>query len=235
MVEAVADELEALWSAAKPDERGLVTAVVQHASTGVVLMVGAMNRASLELTLLDRRVTFFSRSRGRLWQKGESSGNALALVEIRIDCDGDALLVQALPAGPTCHTGKPSCFYRRGDAGLHDDDGPFAGIDPVLVQVFRAILERKAGRGSTSAGGRSYVRELLGAGPAAVAAKIREEADELARAIEHESDERVAAEAADLVFHTLVGLAARELSPADPARVLAARFGVSGIDEKSRR
>ncbi len=231
----MAAELDTLWSQAKPDERGLVTAVVQHATTGAVLMVAAMSREALERTLVDRKVTFFSRSRQRLWRKGETSGNELALVELRIDCDGDALLVRALPAGPTCHTGKPSCFHRRleGDATLAADDGPDA--DAVLARVFAVIEARRAGLGVTSTSGRSYVRELLAAGPAAVAAKIREEADELARALEHESDARVAAEAADLLFHTLLGLAVRGLRPGDPAAVLAGRFGTSGIDEKAAR
>lgn len=229
-------ELDTLWSQAKPDERGLVTAVVVHASTGAVLMVAMMNRESLDRTLRDRKVTFFSRSRQSIWQKGEKSGNTLQLVDLRIDCDGDALLVRALPAGPTCHTGKPSCFHRKlEDDALAIDDGPDAQLDAVLAKVADVIEARRAGAGTTSATGRSYVRELLAAGPTKVAAKIREEADELARAIEGEPDDRVAAEAADLLFHALVGLAARGLGPRDPAAVLAARFGTSGVDEKASR
>ncbi|MBC8069519.1 MAG: phosphoribosyl-AMP cyclohydrolase, partial [Deltaproteobacteria bacterium] len=141
-----------MWSAASPDARGLITAVVQHAHTGVVLMVGAMNREALARTLADGRVTFFSRSRQCIWQKGETSGNTLALVELRIDCDGDALLVQALPAGPTCHTGKSSCFYRPAGVPLGDDDGPTPGIDATLAHTFATIARGKAGEGATSAG-----------------------------------------------------------------------------------
>jgi phosphoribosyl-AMP cyclohydrolase / phosphoribosyl-ATP pyrophosphohydrolase len=228
--------LDTLWAQAKPDERGLVTAVVVHAHTAAVLMVAMMNREALARTLADRKVTFFSRTRQAIWQKGETSGNTLALVDLRIDCDGDALLVRALPAGPTCHTGKPSCFHRKlEDDALAVDDGPSAELDAVLAKVAAVIEDRKAGRGATSTGGRSYVRELIAGGPAAVAAKIREEADELARAIEGEPDDRVAAEAADLLFHALVGLAVRELGPSAPAGVLAARFGTSGVDEKNGR
>ncbi|HWB73689.1 MAG TPA: bifunctional phosphoribosyl-AMP cyclohydrolase/phosphoribosyl-ATP diphosphatase HisIE [Nannocystaceae bacterium] len=229
-------ELDTLWSQAKPDDRGLVTAVVVHASTGAVLMVAMMTREALDRTLRDHKVTFFSRSRQSIWQKGETSGNTLQLVELRIDCDGDALLVRALPAGPTCHTGKPSCFHRKLERdALAIDEGPDAQLDAVLATVAAVIEARRAGAGTTSATGRSYVRELLAAGPTKVAAKIREEADELARAIEGEPDDRVAAEAADLLFHALVGLAARGLGPRDPAAVLAARFGTSGVDEKNAR
>ncbi len=234
-----ADALEGLWREAKPDAAGLVTAVVQHAQTGVVLMVGAMNREALARTLANRRVTFFSRSRQQLWEKGESSGHTLHLVDLRIDCDGDAVLVQAHPVGPTCHTGASSCFFREAHGeGLRADDGPaaVAGAElAALAEVFAVILARKAGVGATASGGRSYVRDLLAGGPKAIAAKIREEADELARALQSEADERVAAEAADLLFHAWVGLAARELSPRDVAAVLTARFGTSGHDEKAAR
>jgi len=235
-VSALDDRVEALWSAATPDERGLVTAVVQHAATGRVLMVGMMNREALALTLERGLVTFWSRSRQTLWQKGETSGHTLALREIRIDCDGDALLVQAEPAGPTCHTGHSSCFFRPvGADALAEDDGPVAPTDAVLAGVFEVVLARKAGLGMTQAQGKSYVRDLLAAGTTKIEAKLREEADELARALASESPARVAAEAADLVFHALVALAARDVDLRDVAAVLAGRFGTSGLDEKARR
>jgi phosphoribosyl-ATP pyrophosphohydrolase/phosphoribosyl-AMP cyclohydrolase len=199
-------------------------------------MVGAMNEAALAATLERGLVTFFSRSRQTLWQKGETSGHTLALRGIRIDCDGDALLVSAEPAGPTCHTGKPSCFFRAAtDGELVEDDGPPEPADAVLARVFATVLARKAGRGATQAEGRSYVRELLAAGTATIEGKLREEADELARAIASESPARVAAEAADLLFHAFVALAARDVSLADVRDVLAARHGTSGIDEKAGR
>jgi phosphoribosyl-ATP pyrophosphohydrolase/phosphoribosyl-AMP cyclohydrolase len=225
-----------LWAAAKPDERGLVTAVVQHVADGRVLMVGAMNREALERTLVSGSVTFFSRSRQTLWTKGETSGNTLRLESLRIDCDGDAVLVQATPAGPTCHTGASSCFFRAPvDDALVVDDGPAASIDARLARVFATVLARKAGLGLTSAQGRSYVRELLAAGPQKIGAKLREEADELARAIASETDDRVVAEAADLVFHAMVALAGRDLGLADVAAALDGRHGTSGIDEKAGR
>ncbi len=229
--------VDALWSEATPDERGLVTAVVQHADTGQVLMVGMMSREALERTLATGKVTFWSRSRQTLWEKGETSGHTLALASIRIDCDGDALLVTAVPAGPTCHTGKASCFFRahEGDALATDDGPPVDAPDAVLAKLFAVVLARKAGHGATQAQGRSYVRELLAGGTAKVEAKLREEADELARALASESDARVAAEAADLVFHALVALAARDVDLRAVTAVLASRLGTSGVDEKARR
>jgi phosphoribosyl-ATP pyrophosphohydrolase/phosphoribosyl-AMP cyclohydrolase len=232
----MADPTEALWREAAPDERGLVTAVVQDAATGRVLMVGMMNRDALAATLATGRVTFWSRSRGKLWEKGETSGHTLALRGIRIDCDGDALLVTAEPAGPTCHTGKPSCFFRAlGEAGLAADEGPTVAPDAVLARLFAVVLARKGGHGATQAEGRSYVRELLASGTAKVESKLREEADELARALASETKARVAAEAADLLFHTLVALVARDVELREVTAVLAGRHGTSGLDEKAAR
>ena len=228
-----------LWARLKTDAGGLVTAVVQHADTGQVLMVGYLNLDALAATLDSRRVTFWSRSRGTLWRKGETSGNALALVDARVDCDGDALLLGALPVGPTCHTGATSCFFRRiegDDAGaLPPDDGP-RGSDPaMLARIFDVVRQRQAGLGVTNPEGKSYVRHLLDGGAAAIGAKLTEEAGELAEALANEPDARVASEAADLLFHALVGLAHRGLGLDAVAQVFASRFGVSGIDEKKSR
>ena len=187
-------ELDRLWAELAPDTAGLVAAVVVHARDGRVLMLGYMNREALGATITTAKVTFYSRSRACLWQKGESSGNSLALESIRVDCDGDA-----------------------------------------LASLWQTILDRKAGRGMTNREGRSYVRALLDKGVAKINGKISEEAGELATALAEESDERVANEAADLLFHALVGLAARELEPADVAAVLRARHGLSGVDEKAQR
>lgn len=232
----MSERLDAIWSRLTPDAAGLVAALVVHAEDGRVLMLGYMNREALAITLERRTVTFYSRSKQRLWTKGESSGHTLALRSLRIDCDGDALLIEARPAGPTCHTGASSCFYTPVDLDTlalgEPDDGP--RVDPLTL-VWQTILARKAGAGMTNAEGKSYVRKLLDAGPSKIADKIREEADELARALEGETDDRVASEAGDLLFHALVGLAARELGPAAVGEVLRARHGRSGIDEKASR
>lgn len=224
---------DALWSQLRPGPDGLVAAVVQHAATGEVLMLGYMNAEALRLTLAVRRVTFYSRSRQRLWEKGESSGNALVLRGLAVDCDGDALLVRADPQGPTCHTGAPSCFFRE----VRDEEKASAAPAPLTVfaEVFAEICERKAGRGMTNAEGKSYVRTLLAGGAPAIAAKVREEAAELADALAADDRGHIAREAADLLFHAFVGLAARDLDLADVAAVLQRRRGRSGLDEKAAR
>lgn len=242
--------VDELWSTLAPSTDGLVAAIVVHADDGRVLMLGYMNRDALAATLASRKITFFSRSKQRLWQKGESSGHVLALRSLRVDCDGDALLLGAIPRGPTCHTGTSSCFFKpvalppdRSSGGSSDgrqsiawadqDDGP--NPTRALDLLWHTILERKAGRGMTNAQGKSYVRSLLDAGVGKIDEKLREEAAELGAALREESDERVANEAADLLFHALVGLAARDLSPADVAELLRQRHGLSGIDEQASR
>ncbi|MEZ4448831.1 MAG: bifunctional phosphoribosyl-AMP cyclohydrolase/phosphoribosyl-ATP diphosphatase HisIE [Nannocystaceae bacterium] len=229
--------LDRLWGALKRDPQGLVTAVVQHAEDGRVLMVGHMNRDALARTLAGRRVTFWSRSRGQLWEKGESSGNTLDLEGLWVDCDGDALLVRARPRGPTCHTGADTCFFRQvsEDMSLQEGEPPPTQALGGLLRVSAVIRERLAGRGATHAEGRSYVRSLAEAGAAKIGAKIREEAGELADAIAGEGDDRVASEAADLIFHALVGMLGRGVDLEDVAAVFDRRHGVSGIDEKARR
>ncbi len=233
-------DVESLWSQLRPSSDGLVAAVVQHAASGQVLMLGYMNRESLAATLRNRRVTFWSRSRQTLWEKGSTSGNTLELRDLWADCDGDALLVLARPLGPTCHTERDSCFFRHVDGPaprLRDaPGGPSPGrVSASFERVFGIILERKAGRGATSRTGKSYVRGLLDRGVPKIADKIREEAGELCEALVDESDEAVANEAADLLFHAMVGLASRGVSIDDVAAVLRGRLGISGIDEKAAR
>ena len=160
----------ALWSTLTPGPDGLVAAVVQHVDTGEVLMLGHMNAEALARTLASGRVTFWSRSRRQLWEKGETSGHTLELRGLHVDCDADALLVRAAPRGPTCHTGAPSCFFRP--VGEPAPARPSA----VFEQLFAEICERKAGRGMTNRAGKSYVRDLLAGGTAKIAAKLHEEA-----------------------------------------------------------
>ncbi len=219
---------QALWATLKTDEAGLVTAVVQHHRSGQVLMVGHMNAEALTATLGRARVTFWSRSRGCLWEKGESSGHTLELRGLWVDCDRDALLVHAEPRGPTCHTGAASCFFTP---VVGEDTAP----SPVFERLFAEICERRAGRGITSATGKSYVRGLMDGGVPAIAAKLHEEAAELVEALAEDDGEHIAREAADLLFHALVGLAHRDVELAAVAAVLARRMGRSGVDEKAAR
>jgi phosphoribosyl-ATP pyrophosphohydrolase/phosphoribosyl-AMP cyclohydrolase len=202
-------------------ERKLTAAVVQHALTGRVLMLGYMDDEALAKTRETGEVHFWSRSRNRLWKKGETSGNVLRLVDIKADCDADAWLVRALPTGPTCHTGSQTCF------GTDGQEPP----PTELEALYQTIVARKVAPPGT----RSYVRQLFDDGAPRIGQKIGEEANELAAELPSGSKERVIAEAADLLFHTLVALAAREVTLEDVARELHRRSGVSGLDEKAAR
>jgi len=185
---------------------GLVPAVVQHWLTGEVLMLGYMDAEALTTTRASGLVTFHSRSKGRLWTKGESSGNVLRLKSMHVDCDADALLVLAEPAGPTCHRGTSSCFD-----GARPPLGFLAELDDLVA---RRAAERPAG---------SYTTQLFEGGIRRIAQKVGEEGVETALAAVAQSDEELVAEAADLLFHLMVALRARGLALADVAALLADR------------
>mgnify|MGYP001281172468 CR=1 FL=1 len=189
-------------------------------------MVAWMNQLALDQTLSSGLATFYSRSRGQLWTKGETSGNRLVVREVWTDCDADALLLLVEPEGPSCHTGRPSCFFRRLSPNSADDSRA-----RLTLQALEATIYAR----KSSAANVSYTRSLLDAGPSKIGAKLREEADELARAIDDETDQRVAAEAADLLFHMLVGLASRDVPLRRVLEALQSRVGVSGHEEKNRR
>jgi phosphoribosyl-ATP pyrophosphohydrolase/phosphoribosyl-AMP cyclohydrolase len=188
------------------DERGLVPCVVQDWRSGEVLTLAYMNAEALTRTLQSGEMHFFSRSRQELWHKGATSGNTQVVKAIRYDCDGDALLALVDPAGPACHTGERTCFHRG-------ELGPLVPFE-ALPTLERTIAERAVQRPEGS-----YTTALL-ADPALVGAKVREEAEEVTRAAREESDQRVAEEAADVMYHLAVLLAGRGLSLADAERVL---------------
>jgi phosphoribosyl-AMP cyclohydrolase / phosphoribosyl-ATP pyrophosphohydrolase len=191
------------------DERGLVPCIVQDWNTGEVLTLAYMNAASLRLTRETGEAHFYSRSRQELWRKGATSGNTLAVKAIRFDCDADAVLALVEPAGPACHTGERSCFHN----GELDPGAPYETL-PILE---RTIAERA----QTKPEG-SYTVELLD-DPGRAGAKVQEEAEEVVRAAREESDERVAEEAADVIYHLAVLLRGRGLSLADAEQVLDGR------------
>ncbi|MBI1264886.1 MAG: bifunctional phosphoribosyl-AMP cyclohydrolase/phosphoribosyl-ATP diphosphatase HisIE [Alphaproteobacteria bacterium] len=186
---------------------GLAPAIVQDADTGAVLMLGYMNPDSLAATQENGLVTFWSRSRNQLWTKGETSGDVLHLVSLAADCDRDAILVQARPAGPTCHLGTVTCWG--------DDPGPDLAF---LGQLGRIINQRASAPQDAS-----YTAKLLSKGIAKIAQKVGEEGVETALAAVGESDDALLGEAADLIFHLMVLLKARGLSLSDVADVLRAR------------
>ena len=175
---------------------GLIPAIVQHATSGEVRMLGYMDRAALDATIADRLVTFHSRSRGKPWRKGETSGNLLDLVDIRLDCDRDALLILARPRGPTCHTGSDSCFG--------DDGAPGLGFVATLAET----IATRAGTGAAT----SYTARLIGEGVKRLAQKVGEEGVEVALAAVAGDAAELTSEAADLVYHLTVLLEASDSS-----------------------
>lgn len=207
----------------KWDERGLIVTVAQDWLTGETRMVAWMNAAALAATRETGLATFFSRSRGELWQKGQTSGNRLRVRAITADCDGDTLLLSVDPEGPSCHTGRPSCFFEPLDE-------PSGDPAPILLELESTIAAR-----ASSTADESYTRSLLDGGAPRIGAKLREEAAELADAIAGEPHERVIAESADVLFHLLVGLRSRGATLREVLHELALRAGTSGHAEKRAR
>ncbi len=206
------------------DERGLVPCVMQDARSGEVLTVAYMNEESLRLTLESREIHLYSRSRREIWHKGATSGNFQRVRQIRYDCDGDALVALVEPAGPACHTGERSCFYRdlegTADPGV---DAPGAPGEPAplpfesLAGLERTLLARQRKRPPGS-----YTVELLDH-PRLAGDKVREEAAEVVKAVSSESEERIAEEGADVIYHLAVLLLSRGVSMAEVLQILNAR------------
>jgi len=191
------------------DERGLVPCVVQDWHSGEVLSMAYMNEQALQRTRATGELHLWSRSRSELWRKGETSGNIQTVKALRLDCDGDTLLAMVEPAGPACHTGERTCFHR----GELEPPAPYEAL-PALERTLRErSSERPVG---------SYTVELLD-DPERIGEKVREEAEEVARAAREESGERVDEEAADVIYHLLVLLHSRGRALADVERVLDGR------------
>lgn len=185
---------------------GLLPAIIQDARTGQVLMLGYMNEEALKQTQRTGFVTFFSRSKGRLWKKGETSGNTLQFLSATDDCDDDALLIRAIPTGPTCHTGERSCF----------------GADESALETLGLLVETIRKR-SESHDEASYTKQLLDGGIDAYGAKVLEEAEEVVRAARGEGKQRTIEEAADVLYHLLVLLRGEGIEIDDIAKELQRR------------
>jgi phosphoribosyl-ATP pyrophosphohydrolase/phosphoribosyl-AMP cyclohydrolase len=214
------------------DDRGLVPVVVQDAADGRVLMLGYADDEAIAASRASGELHFHSRSRDRLWRKGETSGNVLRVVSLALDCDADAVLATVEPAGPTCHTGARSCFdAAEGDGAAPPPQG-FGWLEGLWATISERATARPAG---------SYTASLVEAGVDAAARKVVEEATEVLLAAKDdaaaegagrdraESRTALAAEAADLVYHLLVALAERGLEPADVVRELRARAGTGAV------
>jgi phosphoribosyl-ATP pyrophosphohydrolase/phosphoribosyl-AMP cyclohydrolase len=207
------------------DAHGLVPVIAQDVRTGRVLMLAWMNAEAYVRTRQTGDVWYYSRSRASLWRKGETSGHVQRLVELRHDCDHDALLAIVEQTGPACHTDRDSCFFMDGDSVVLE---PPAGN--MLDRLEGVLAARKSAPADTS-----YTRRLLDAGAAKITEKIREEAGEFCDAVTAESPDRVVSEMADVLYHTLVGLVSRGVPLADVYAELGRRFGVSGLVEKASR
>ncbi|MBI0446408.1 MULTISPECIES: bifunctional phosphoribosyl-AMP cyclohydrolase/phosphoribosyl-ATP diphosphatase HisIE [Deinococcus] len=204
----------------KFDDRGLIPVVTQDARTGAVLMQAYANRAAVERTLATREATYYSRSRGEQWVKGQTSGHTQRVVSVHADCDGDSLLYRVEQTGPACHTGAYSCFH----APLLEEGASASGLDGTLERVYRTITERLATLPENS-----YVARLHAGGLDRVLKKVSEEAGEVLLAAKNRDRAELATEVADLLFHTLFAMAEVGVSPADVAAVLREREGKSGL------
>src|SRR5690606_36180780 len=189
----------------KRDAQGLVTVVVQDRLTGLVRMVAHADDAAVTRTLETGFGHFYSRSRQKMWKKGEESGHVLHVREVWADCDADCLIYLADPEGPSCHTGRESCFFVRLGADGTRTEPEHQQAAPCFPRLWNELEARR-----DAPADQSYTRSLLDKGAPKVAAKIREEGDELARAVEAESDDRVVSEASDVMYHMLVGLLLRK-------------------------
>jgi phosphoribosyl-AMP cyclohydrolase / phosphoribosyl-ATP pyrophosphohydrolase len=210
------------------DDHGLVPVIVQDRLTGEVRMFAFATNEAVRTTLETGRATFWSRSRGELWQKGRTSGNEVRVERVLVDCDSDCLVYSGEPYGNSCHTGAPSCFFQalEGETIIQASERP-----QTLLAMLEAVLESR----KKATGEASYTKSLYDQGAAAIGAKIREEAAELAQAIESENDNRVVSEAADALYHLLVGLRSRAIPLRRVLAELARRLGTSGHEEKASR
>lgn len=210
------------------DEQGLVPVIAQDAETGEIRMVAYANSDALRQTLETGLAHFYSRSRQELWKKGETSGNELGVRGIWIDCDADTVLYLVDPAGPSCHTGKETCFFRKLEPNGIVEAGTTAA--PTMLRLERTLRERTG-----ASADQSYTKSLLDGGAERIADKVREESEEFVTAITSESRERVSAEAGDVLYHLMVGLLLRQVRLRDLLSELSSRFGKSGHQEKASR
>jgi len=209
----------------------LLPAIAQDADSGDVLMLAYMNKEAYELTISTGFAHYFSRSKQRIWKKGEESGHTQELVDLLIDCDADTILLKVNQKGVACHTGRKSCFFTsvKQNIKVLDKEVDIESKYSIVDILYHTILERKNDNAT-----KSWTKKLLN-NKELLLSKIEEEANELCVAINEESDEQVIYEAADLLYHSLVGLGLRDISPDRVKQELKRRFGQSGIEEKESR
>jgi phosphoribosyl-ATP pyrophosphohydrolase/phosphoribosyl-AMP cyclohydrolase len=206
------------------NDAGLLPVIIQDWLDGTVLMLGYMNQEALSRTLATKSVHFWSRSRGTLWEKGETSGHKLVVKDLFIDCDRDTILVKAQPVGPTCHTGERACFFSKLTEGPSSVQRSSEAHGGILERVLQIIAARKA---SPQPG--SYTTKLFEAGQDTILKKVAEEAGEVLIAAKGGKREDIIYEVADLLFHTLMVLGYHDLSLQDVWQELGTRYGKSGV------
>jgi phosphoribosyl-AMP cyclohydrolase / phosphoribosyl-ATP pyrophosphohydrolase len=213
------------------DSHGLVPVIVQDHLTGEVRMFAFATPAAIQSTRETGRATFWSRSRSELWEKGRTSGNEIRVLRVLVDCDADCVIYSSEPHGNSCHTGAASCFFQTLEGEVGAEVLGRAAPPQTLLGALEAVLETR--KSSTEKA--SYTKSLYDAGAPKIGAKLREEAGEAAQAIESESDERVVSEAADVLYHLIVGLRWRAIPLRRVLAELARRVGTSGHEEKASR
>jgi len=214
------------------DKNPLIPAIAQDFETNEVLMLAYMNEEAFNLTLSTGFAHYFSRSKQRIWKKGESSKHTQEIKDILLDCDADTIILKIHQNGVACHTGTKSCFFTSvmQDKVILEKEIDTNALYGVVDTLYHTILERKNALNEA----KSWTKKLLD-DKELMLSKIREEADELCVAIDEESDEQVIYESADLLYHSLVGLGYRKISPDRVKQELGRRFGLSGIVEKESR
>ena len=210
----------------------LLPVIVQDVVNNEILMMAYMNREALELSLETKVAHYFSRSKQRIWKKGESSGHTQAIKSFAIDCDNDTLLIKVVQEGVACHTGRRSCFFTELESGESNSD---VEVDTdamygVIDNLYHTILERKDADPSSS-----WTAKLLSQGDNAILKKVVEEAGEFSFAVKDNDEQEIINECADLTYHVLVALGSKNISPDRVKQELARRSGTSGIEEKNSR
>ena len=210
----------------------LLPVIVQDADNNEVLMMAYMNREALELSLQTKTAHYFSRSKQRIWKKGESSGHTQAIQSFFIDCDNDTLLIKVRQEGVACHTGRRSCFFTELESGaaVSEVQVDTAAMYGVIDELYHTILSRKNADPESS-----WTAKLFAKGENTILKKVVEEAGEFSFAVKDDDEEEIVYEAADLTYHVLVALGYKNISPDRIKQELARRFGMSGIAEKNAR
>jgi len=210
----------------------LLPVIVQEIGTNEVLMMAYMNQEALELSLNTKIAHYFSRSKQRIWKKGETSGHIQTIKEFLLDCDNDTLLIKVVQEGVACHTGRKSCFFTNIETGeaVSEIEVDSTAMYGVIDELYHIILERKSADPESS-----WTAKLFAKGENTILKKIVEEAGELCFAVKDDNEEEIIYEAADLVYHCMVALGLKNISPDRIKQELARRFNMSGIAEKNAR